>query len=213
MGILRGTPRQSQILELAAQGQSDKEVAVALGISVHTVRSHLQRLYRTHGLTNRAEAVASWASQETPAVPPVATDDGFEERLAAAAEIGASAHFPVQTVEALVQLELVNHERESSGLTQLAWDARLADVATLAVRQMSELGYLSTVIGTVQGPDDLEIHAENVGYWSGINDMQLHGMFVADPKQRANILGPHRVMGAAWATTEAGVSFLSVVFA
>ena len=200
MGNLRGTPRQSQILELAAQGQSDKEVAVALGISVHTVRSHLQRLYRTHGLTNRAEAVASWASQETPAVPPVATDDGFEERLAAAAEIGASAHFPVQTVEALVQLELVNH-------------ARLADVATLAVRQMSELGYLSTVIGSVQGPDDLEIHAENVGYWSGINDMQLHGMFVADPKQRANILGPHHVMGAAWATTEAGVSFLSVVFA
>jgi len=132
MGNLRGTPRQSQILELAAQGQSDKEVAVALGISVHTVRSHLQRLYRTHGLTNRAEAVASWASQETPAVPPVATDDGFEERLAAAAEIGASAHFPVQTVEALVQLELVNHERESSGLTHLAWDARLADVATLA---------------------------------------------------------------------------------
>jgi hypothetical protein len=38
-------------------------------------------------------------------------------------------------------------------------------------------------------------------------------LFVADPKQKANILGPHRAMGAAWATTEAGVSFLSVVFA
>src|SRR5205814_8718273 len=99
MGNLRGTPRQSQILELAAQGQSDKEVAVALGISVHTVRSHLQRLYRTHGLTNRAEAVASWASQETPAVPPVATDDGFEERLGARAGTGAAGHFPLHSVE------------------------------------------------------------------------------------------------------------------
>ncbi|TMF70785.1 MAG: helix-turn-helix transcriptional regulator, partial [Chloroflexi bacterium] len=34
---LRGTARQVQILELAAQGQSDKEIATALGISVHTV--------------------------------------------------------------------------------------------------------------------------------------------------------------------------------
>src|SRR5947207_13962732 len=122
MGNLRGTPRQSQILELAAQGQSDKEVAVALGISVHTVRSHLQRLYRTHGLTNRAEAVASWASQETPAVPPVATDDGFEERLAAAAEIGASAQFPGPAVDALAPPVLVYHEGEEGGLGDLAWE-------------------------------------------------------------------------------------------
>src|SRR5204863_7600870 len=134
MGNLRGTPRQSQILELAAQGQSDKEVAVALGISVHTVRSHLQRLYRTHGLTNRAEAVASWASQETPAVPPVATDDGFEERLAAAAEIRASAHFPLQTVEAPGPPGLVEQEREASGPPHGGRDPGAGDLGRLAVR-------------------------------------------------------------------------------
>ena len=56
-------------------------------------------------------------------------------------------------------------------------------------------------IGLVEGQDDLEIKAENVGYWSGVNDLQLHALFIADPRQRANVLGPHRRTGAAWATT------------
>ena len=111
------------------------------------------------------------------------------------------------------QLELVNRERAFVGLTALDWDARLAEVATLGARQMAQQGYLSTVIGSIESTESPEIRAENVGYWSGINDMQLHSLFVADPKQRANILGPHRVVGAAWATTEAGIAFLSVVFA
>ena len=212
MAILGSSARQVQILELAAQGQSDKEIAIALGISVHTVRSHLQRLYRTHGFTNRAEAVAMFASPDTAGVPAAPPDPGFEERLAAAAEAGASARLAIQTAEAQAQVELVNREREYSGLAPLDWDPVLADVATLSARQMAEQGHLSTVIGSVQGPEDLEIRAENVGYWAGVNDLQVHSLFVADPKQRANILGPHRGVGAAWATTEAGVSFLSVVF-
>src|SRR5256714_1222462 len=213
MAIVGGTPRQVQILELASQGQSDKEIAIALGISIHTVRSHLQRLYRTHGLTNRAEAVATFASRDTPPPAPAFTDDGLEERLSAAAQIGAAAQLPIQTFEARAQLDLVNHERETSGLAPVEWDAFLADVATFSARQMAEQGHLATVIGLVEGQDDLEIKAENVGYWSGVNDLQLHALFIADPKQRSNVLGPHRRTGAAWATTDAGVSFLSVVFA
>ena len=209
MSILHGTARQVQILELAAQGQSDKEIATALGISVHTVRSHLQRLYRTHGLTNRAEAVAAWASNESP----TAADAGFEERLAAAAQIGASAGLAIQTTEAIAQLELVNRDRALVGLTMLEWDVRLAEAATFGARRMAENGYLSTVMDSIASSESLEIRAENVGYWSGINDVQLHALFTADPKQRANILGPHRAIGAAWATTDAGVAFLSVAFA
>ncbi len=213
MAIVGGTPRQVQILELASQGQSDKEIAIALGISIHTVRSHLQRLYRTHGLTNRAEAVATFATRDAPPPAPASTEEGFEDRLSAAAQIGAAAQLPIQTFEARAQLDLVNHERETSGLAPVEWDAFLADVATFSARQMAEQGHLATVIGLVEGQDDLEIKAENVGYWPGVNDLQLHALFIADPKQRANVLGPHRGIGAAWATTDAGVSFLSVVFA
>src|SRR5919201_5598020 len=58
------TDRQGQILELAAQGLSDKEIARLLGLSMHTVRTHLKRLYRGQGLSNRAEAVAVWVAEQ-----------------------------------------------------------------------------------------------------------------------------------------------------
>jgi DNA-binding CsgD family transcriptional regulator len=65
---IKATPRQRQILELAALGHSDKEIATLLGISVPTVRSHLGRLFLVNGLHNRTEAVSKWLlSQEADA--------------------------------------------------------------------------------------------------------------------------------------------------
>jgi DNA-binding NarL/FixJ family response regulator len=57
---LRLTPRQSQVLALIASGHSDKEIAARLGVSHRTVRTHLDRLLREHGLHSRTEAVAAW---------------------------------------------------------------------------------------------------------------------------------------------------------
>jgi|HubBroStandDraft_3_1064219.scaffolds.fasta_scaffold297589_2 DNA-binding CsgD family transcriptional regulator len=57
------TSRQSQILRLASDGLTDKEVASRLSISVSTVRSHLGRLYAANGLRNKTEAVAAWLTQ------------------------------------------------------------------------------------------------------------------------------------------------------
>jgi DNA-binding CsgD family transcriptional regulator len=54
----RFSPRQAEIIGLIATGASDKEIATMLGISIPTVRTHLQRLYRDRGLRNRAQAVA-----------------------------------------------------------------------------------------------------------------------------------------------------------
>jgi DNA-binding CsgD family transcriptional regulator len=59
-GSVRVSQRQEQILRLVAAGLSDKEIAAQLNLSPHTVRSHLQRLYRERGFRNRAEAVAAW---------------------------------------------------------------------------------------------------------------------------------------------------------
>jgi DNA-binding NarL/FixJ family response regulator len=53
----RFSPRQVEIIGLIAAGASDKEIAARLGISIATVRTHLQRLYRDSDLRNRAEAV------------------------------------------------------------------------------------------------------------------------------------------------------------
>lgn len=57
---LRFSPRQQDILGLASRGLTDKEIAAQLGLSVHTVRTHLRRLYLENNLHNKAEAVAAW---------------------------------------------------------------------------------------------------------------------------------------------------------
>jgi DNA-binding NarL/FixJ family response regulator len=52
------TPREAEILTRVGQGMSNKAVARALGISVHTVKFHLEALFAKLEATSRAEAVA-----------------------------------------------------------------------------------------------------------------------------------------------------------
>jgi two-component system nitrate/nitrite response regulator NarL len=52
------TPREAEILTLVGQGMSNKAVARQLGISVHTVKFHLEALFAKLEATSRAEAVA-----------------------------------------------------------------------------------------------------------------------------------------------------------
>jgi two-component system, NarL family, nitrate/nitrite response regulator NarL len=52
------TPREAEILTLVGQGMSNKAVARELGISVHTVKFHLEALFTKLDATSRAEAVA-----------------------------------------------------------------------------------------------------------------------------------------------------------
>lgn len=51
------TPRESEVMELLAQGLANKQIALALDISEHTVKFHISAIYRKMGVTNRTEAV------------------------------------------------------------------------------------------------------------------------------------------------------------
>jgi DNA-binding NarL/FixJ family response regulator len=55
------TPREIEILALVAEGLANKQIAVRLGISDHTVKTHLAALFAKLGVSSRAEAVASGA--------------------------------------------------------------------------------------------------------------------------------------------------------
>lgn len=66
------SPRQAEILGLVAEGLGDKEIALRLGVSTNTVRTHLQRLYRERGIRNRAEAAAVWVVRQSEALAPAA---------------------------------------------------------------------------------------------------------------------------------------------
>jgi DNA-binding CsgD family transcriptional regulator len=60
------TPRQGQILDLAAIGMSDKEIARRLGVSHSTVRTHLENFFRDQRVRNRYAAVTLWLRSHSP---------------------------------------------------------------------------------------------------------------------------------------------------
>jgi len=51
------TERESEVLGLLAKGLANKQIAVALGISEHTVKFHVSSIYTKLNVTNRTEAV------------------------------------------------------------------------------------------------------------------------------------------------------------
>lgn len=52
------TPREESVLALVAEGQSNAQIAQALGLTENTVKFHLQNLYQKLGVSNRTEAAA-----------------------------------------------------------------------------------------------------------------------------------------------------------
>lgn len=59
------TPREHEVLRLAAGGARSKEIAAELGLSVGTVRNHMSRILYKTGARNRVDAVR------------IATDSGW----------------------------------------------------------------------------------------------------------------------------------------
>ena len=51
------TSRELEVLQALAQGLANKQIALALGISDHTVKFHVSAIYSKLGVTNRTEAV------------------------------------------------------------------------------------------------------------------------------------------------------------
>lgn len=58
----RPTPREAEVLTLAAAGWTNGRIARRLGIAERTVRKHLSSVYEQSGRSGRAAAAAWWAS-------------------------------------------------------------------------------------------------------------------------------------------------------
>jgi DNA-binding NarL/FixJ family response regulator len=66
---MQPTAREEDVLTGLIQGLSNKEIALSLGISDHTVREHVSRLLRKFTAANRTELVARYLhSRSTPEV-------------------------------------------------------------------------------------------------------------------------------------------------
>jgi len=53
------TPRELEVLRLAADGLTNAQIAGALGVTVHAVKFHLAESYRRLGVANRTQAVVA----------------------------------------------------------------------------------------------------------------------------------------------------------
>ncbi len=58
------TPTELQVAELVATGQSNKEVAAALFVSVRTVEANLSKIFRKLGIESRAELAGRFGGEE-----------------------------------------------------------------------------------------------------------------------------------------------------
>ena len=115
------------------------------------------------------------------------------------------------------QQQLINRDRASRGLRPLSWSSCLASVAAANAVRLSRQGWVPPY--HTNGPTlDLGCHlgsqaGENVGYWTGgINDAQLNTMFMNSPEHYANIMGPYRYVGTAWAVAPNGYAYIAVEF-
>ena len=52
------SPREGEVITLAAQGAANKQIATALGLSEATVKGYLRQVYEKLGAADRAQAVA-----------------------------------------------------------------------------------------------------------------------------------------------------------
>ena len=51
------TPRQLEVLTLLAQGSPNKRICQSLGLTEHTVKTHLKAIFTQLGVHNRTECV------------------------------------------------------------------------------------------------------------------------------------------------------------
>jgi DNA-binding NarL/FixJ family response regulator len=57
-GVHPFSPREHQVLRLAAQGMTNKEIAYRLGISERTIQFHINSIFNKTATSSRTEAVA-----------------------------------------------------------------------------------------------------------------------------------------------------------
>jgi DNA-binding CsgD family transcriptional regulator len=54
------TPREASVVKLCAEGRTNKEIALTLGLTERTVETHLSNVFRKTGVPNRASLVSAY---------------------------------------------------------------------------------------------------------------------------------------------------------
>jgi len=58
------SPRQEQVLNVLKAGMTERQAARALGVSPHTLHSHVKAVYERLGVRSRAQLLSLWIVDE-----------------------------------------------------------------------------------------------------------------------------------------------------
>ena len=58
------TPRESEVVRMVAHGNTNKQIAIALGISVNTVKTHLKKVCYKLQFRSRVQ-IAYWVARNS----------------------------------------------------------------------------------------------------------------------------------------------------
>jgi DNA-binding CsgD family transcriptional regulator len=61
------SPRETEVLEMAAQGLTNSQIAAQMAVTVHSVKFHLASIYRKLDVSNRTEAAVAYLRTSSPA--------------------------------------------------------------------------------------------------------------------------------------------------
>lgn len=59
------SPRELEVIDMAARGLTNREIGAELSVSVHAVKFHLASIYRKYKVGNRTEAAFAFLSSKT----------------------------------------------------------------------------------------------------------------------------------------------------
>ena len=74
-------PREREVLGGLLRGLGEKEVALELGISPHTVHTYVTGIYRHFDVDSRGALLALWIRTSPPAPPQVGTATVIEQSM------------------------------------------------------------------------------------------------------------------------------------
>lgn len=59
------TPREREVMQWLAEGKSNEEISLILAISPHTVKNHLDKIFKKLGVDSRHAATVLWQRERS----------------------------------------------------------------------------------------------------------------------------------------------------
>jgi DNA-binding CsgD family transcriptional regulator len=117
--------REAEVVRCLAEGLTNREIADRLGLSQHTIKNHLFRIFDKLGVSSRIELVFMTLSQGTPApplLPGLLGDpaDGYDEATFALCQ-KAAEHGVVAAQLALARISWTGRPNDSDVVRAYIW--------------------------------------------------------------------------------------------